>query len=105
MSIADIIRKPLDWVERRLHPRLNDPVLKLKIEKRTYVALDWSLGGCRIATTAGEFKLKQKLEGHVTLAGPNPQSGEFVAEVVRLTDKGEVGLRWLELSAQLVVSL
>jgi hypothetical protein len=105
MSIADIIRKPLDWVERRLHARTNDPVLKLTVGKRTYVALDWSLGGCRIAASPGEFQLKQKVEGRIVLGGPNPQSGEFVAEVVRLTDQGEIGLRWLELSAQLVVSL
>jgi hypothetical protein len=105
MSLSDILRKPLGWVERRLHPRSHEPVLKLTVGRQSYLALDWSLGGCRIKAEPGEFKHKQKLEGRVTLAGPNPSRGEFVAEVVRVTDSGEIGLRWLELSAHLVVSL
>ncbi len=105
MSLTDILRDPLGWVERRLHPRTSDPALTLVIGKRSYAALDWSLGGCRIKGAPGAFQPKQTLEGRVTLAGPRPSAGEFVAEVVRATEAGEFGLRWLELSAQLVVNL
>ena len=104
MGIANLVRQSLQWVERRRHPRAESPRLTLRVDGQKYRALDWSLGGCRIAAPAERFQVKQSLAGRLTLEGAD-ERGKFVAEIVRVTGNGEVGLRWLELSPQIFVAM
>jgi hypothetical protein len=89
--------------ERRKHPRASAPTLTLSIDGVSYTALDWSHGGCRVNAPSGPFKIKQRVEGRINLKGAG--KGEFVCEVVRLANNGDVGLRWLEISSQIFVLL
>src|SRR5258708_37708394 len=80
------------------------PPLALRVGGQKYRALDWSLGGCRINDGTSRFRLKQQVEGRLDLEGPEAR-GEFIAEVVRVGDNGDVGLRWLEFPPDLFVAV
>jgi len=98
------LRESQDRTERRKHRRTGTPPLALRVGGQKYRALDWSLGGCRINDGTSRFRLKQQVEGRLDLEGPEAR-GEFIAEVVRVGDNGDVGLRWLELPPDLFVAL
>ena len=104
MSVSDLLRESLGLGERRQHPRTDQPKLTLRVEGQTYETVDWSLGGCRINGATAPFRLRQHIHGHLQLEGAEEQ-GEFVAEVVRIVDNGDVGLRWLELSPHLFMTV
>src|SRR5713226_8140350 len=97
MTIARFFSSLWSGVERRQHPRLREPAITLVIEGRKVKTIDWSLGGCLIvAADLGppSRHVGEKLGGTLRLA--KVPKGEFMAEVVRKTDRGELGLRWLE---------
>lgn len=100
MEITGLFRFPWWRRERRLQPRTRTPSLTLIVDHRFYPTLDWSLGGCRIKGAPGTYKVGDRLEGGLDLSGFQ-EPGEFVAEVVRAGDQGELGLRWLEITRNL----
>jgi hypothetical protein len=97
MTLGERLRDALGFSERRQHRRTTSPALTVKVDGRSYLALDWSLGGCRLKAGPGDFKVKQRVTGSVRLQSFD-DTGVFAAEVVRLNPDGDVGLRWLELS-------
>ena len=97
MSVGKLLRESLGLTERRQHPRSDQPELTLRFGGQDYTAVDWSLGGCRINADAARFQVKQRIQGRMQLEGSDGR-GEFLAEVVRIVENGDVALRWLELS-------
>jgi hypothetical protein len=83
--------------ERRLHPRYSHRPLLLKIEGRRYRTIDWSLGGFRLGPFHREATIGMRIEGDVVKSG-RVQPGRFVAQVVRFTEDGGLGLRWLDIA-------
>lgn len=83
--------------ERRLHPRYTHRPLVLKIEGRRYRTIDWSLGGFRLGPFHREAVVSMQIEGTIAKCG-RIQAGAFLAEVVRFTEEGGLGLRWLEIA-------
>ena len=65
-------------------------------------AIDWSLGGCLVPAfdprPETPLKIGNTFEGRISGIGLG-NSGDCLAEVVRLTRNGEIGLRWLELDS------
>jgi hypothetical protein len=97
MTVVERLRNALGFGERRQHPRISRPAMTVKVNGRSYLALDWSLGGCRLKAGVGEFQVKQRVTGSVRLEAFD-DTGVFAAEVVRLNPDGDVGLRWVEIS-------
>jgi len=68
-------------------------------------AIDWSLGGCLVPAfdprPETPLKIGNTFEGRISGIGLG-NSGDCLAEVVRLTRNGEIGLRWLELDSHLL---
>ena len=93
-----------ETAERRQHARVAAPAMVVTIDGVNYTALDWSLGGCRIKGEAAQFRLRQHIQGHLQLDGAD-ERGEFMAEVVRIVENGDVGLRWLELSPHIFMTV
>ena len=83
--------------ERRQHPRYTHRPLVLKIEGRRYRTIDWSLGGFRIGPFHREAIIGMRIEGSIVKSG-RVQAGGFVAELVRFTEEGGIGLRWVEVA-------
>ena len=83
--------------ERRQHPRYTHRSLVLRIDGHRYRTIDWSLGGFRIGTFHREVAVGTMIEGKVAKCG-RIQSGEFTAEVIRFTEDGGIGLRWMAIS-------
>jgi len=104
MSVSDLLRDSLGLGERRQHPRTDQPRLTLRFDGQKYETVDWSLGGCRIKGEAAQFRLRQHIQGHLQLDGAD-ERGEFMAEVVRIVENGDVGLRWLELSPHIFMTV
>jgi hypothetical protein len=103
MSLGSTLGTSEDRTERRKYQRTDKPPLALRVAGQKYRALDWSLGGCRINDDTSRFRVKQQIEGRLDLDGPG--RGEFIAEVVRVGDNGDVGLRWLELPPDLFIAM
>jgi len=80
------------------------PKLTLRFADRKYKTVDWSLGGCRINGDAAQFRVRQRIEGRLQIEGAE-ERGEFIAEVVRVGDNGDIGLRWLELSPHIFMTV
>ena len=89
--------------DRRHHYRLEQPVLVLTIAGKEYATLNWSLGGFRIAAGPGRFVRDQRIEGGIRL--PAGGDGSFAADVLRVTDQGQVQLRLLEISPAVFVAM
>ncbi len=104
MSVGKLLGEALGLTERRQHPRSEQPELTLRFGGQEYTAIDWSLGGCRINGDTAQFQVKQRIQGRMRLEGADGR-GEFLAEVVRIVENGDVGLRWLELSPYIFMSV
>lgn len=90
--------------DRRVYRRFSYPALHLEIDGKRLRAIDWSLGGFRINGYHEELKIGDRLTGQIksiNSSGP----GTFVAEVVRIADTGEVGLRLLEITPAVFVAM
>ena len=106
VTIARFISDLWNGVERRRHPRLREPVMTLVVGGRKLKTVDWSLGGCLVVAAEvgpGPFRVGDRIEGKLRL--PRVPQGDFIAEVVRQTDKGELGLRWLEVTGSTFLAL
>ncbi len=83
--------------DRRKHARITTPSLQLKIDGHKYRTLDWSLGGLRINGFHTDVKPRDRLSGTISGVG-DLRPGEFVAEVLRVAENGDVSVRLLEIS-------
>lgn len=86
-----------DPAERRQHVRHAGPALTLKIEGARYQTLDWSLGGCKIPRFGRALSTGDRLAGKV-VGVRGAGSGEFLAEVVHVSEEFGIGLRWVEIA-------
>ncbi len=97
MEIQNFWQHFLRPKDRRKHARIAAPSLELKIDGRKYQTLDWSLGGLRINGFHADVKPRDRLSGTIAgVGGGGP--GEFVAEVLRVSENGDVSLRLLEIA-------
>jgi len=90
--------------DRRVHRRYLYPALRLEIDGKRYKTTDWSLGGFRINGYHEALAVGDRLTGQITpinSSGP----GTFVAEVVRIAETGEIGLRLLEITPAVFITM
>lgn len=90
--------------DRRHHRRVYDRPLKVRVEGNQYDTLDWSLGGFKINGYHRSLEIGERLTGKI---GPVDGiiAGVFVVEVVRTTDDGEVGVRFIEISSEIFLAM
>jgi len=90
--------------DRRHHRRVYDRPIKLQMENRPYDTLDWSLGGFRINGFHRPVEVGERLPGNI---GPvdGVKVGDFVVEVVRTTDDGDMGVRFVEISSEIFLAM
>ena len=104
MGFASIRNALLAHVERRQHSRITHKPLIVSIGRHDYKTVDWSLGGFRLPKLHGEARPGLRLSGEIDgLCAARP--GRFVAEVVHVTDDGEVGARFLEISPAFFIAM
>lgn len=104
MGFASLKNAVLAHVERRQHPRITHKPLIVSIGRHDYKTVDWSLGGFRLAKLHGAPRPGLRLSGEIDgLRAAKP--GRFVAEVVHVTDDGEVGTRFLEISPAFFIAM
>jgi hypothetical protein len=107
MALPNFIRRVLGR-DRRRHPRSRRQTLRIEYSGRKVRTLDWSLGGCLLPPPDPPMdpplRAGDTLEGRISAIGLG-NSGEFVADVVRVTKDGEIGLRWLELESHVFLTL
>lgn len=99
MTIARFIAKLWNGGERRGHPRRRKPPMILLIGQHSIETIEWSLGGCRVAASAiGKTPVRpgDRLTGQLHV--PRAPEGRFIAEVMRISPEGEVGMRWIEIT-------
>lgn len=89
--------------DRRKHARNTAPSLELKIDGHKYRTLDWSLGGLSINGFHADVKPRDRLSGTISGVGVDP--GEFVAEVLRVAENGDVSVRLLEISPAIFLAM
>jgi hypothetical protein len=102
MQIVQLLRRALKR-ERRRYTRFTSPSLTLVSGPKRYTTLDWSMSGCRIAGRNGALQ-QERLDGSMFIEGKETH-GEFTAEVMRRTDTGELGLRWVTLSGSITATM
>jgi hypothetical protein len=103
MSTSAAVRYP--WSrERRQNTRFSMPTVTLVSGADRFETLDWSVSGCRIVQPSASLKFRDRIEGSIFLEGEE-RHGEFVAEVMRLTAEGDIGLRWIELSSPVMSAM
>ena len=88
---------------QRQSERYKQPRLKVRVGGRAYRTVDWSVGGIRLAAYADPVQRLDRIAG--TLKIPGGASGDFTGEVIWADDSGEVGLRFVEISPDLLVEL
>lgn len=90
--------------DRRHHRRVYDRPIKVRVEGRRYDTLDWSLSGFRINDYHRTLEYGDRLSGTI---GPldGIKAGDFVVEVVRTTDNGDVGVRFIEISSEIFLAM
>jgi hypothetical protein len=90
--------------DKRQHPRVYGRPLKLLIDGRRYESLDWSYSGMRIAGYKLPLRPRDSIAGTILATG-HVQRGDFVAEVVRVMPDGSVGVRFIKLWSETLVSM
>ena len=90
--------------DRRRHRRVYDRPIKVRVEGNKYETVDWSLGGFRIKGYHRTLEIGERLSGKI---GPvdGIKAGDFIVDVVRTTDDGEVGVRFLEISSEIFLAM
>ncbi len=90
--------------EKRKHPRHRQPTLVIRTEGACHKTRDWSLGGFRLERFHQALAPKERITGTIAL-GRFGERGDFVAEVVRVSADSGIGLRILEISPQVFLSM
>ncbi|MBT3532399.1 MAG: PilZ domain-containing protein [Rhodospirillaceae bacterium] len=107
IALPTFIRRLLG-LDRRGHQRYRVPRLNVAFHGRKMRAIDWSLGGCLVPSLdpppEHPLKIGDTFEGRISGIGLG-NSGDFLAEVVRITKNDEIGLRWLELDSHVFLVL
>ncbi|MDE0940891.1 MAG: PilZ domain-containing protein [Alphaproteobacteria bacterium] len=103
MALLNFIRRALG-LDRREHARYRRPPLYVKYHDRRVRAIDWSLGGCLLPPPDTRMRVGDTFEGYISGIGLG-NSGDCLAEVVRVTKEGEIGVRWLELDSHVFLVL
>ncbi len=107
MALPNFVRRVLG-LERRKHTRYRRPHVRVRYRDRKVLAVDWSLGGCLLPVPEPPLdpplRIGDTFEGRISGIGLG-NSGDFLAEVVRLSKDGEIGLRWLELDSHVFLIL
>lgn len=107
MALPNFIRRVLGR-DRRRHARSRRPALRVQISGRKMRAIDWSPGGCLLPPLDPPMdpplRTGDTFEGRISGIGLG-NSGDFLAEVVRFTKDGEMGVRWLELDSHVFLVL
>ena len=103
MVLLNFIRRALG-LDRRQHVRYRRPPLYVKIHDKRVRALDWSLGGCLLPPQEAPMRVGDTFECYISGIGLG-NSSDCLAEVVRITKNGEIGLRWLELDSHVFRTL
>lgn len=99
--LRGLSRWPLPWLrtaERRRFVRHATSALTLKIEGQRIKTLDWSLGGCKIAGFHRPLRRGDRLQGRIAAVG-GARSGEFLAEVMYVSEEIGIGLSWIEIAS------
>ncbi len=94
--MQSILRRILGKPDRRRHARNTATVLELRIDGHKYETIDWSLGGFRFSGFHKDVRRRDNISGTIGGVGAGP--GEFVAEVMRVSDNGDVSVRLLEIT-------
>jgi len=101
MALANFIRGFLGR-GRRQHRRHGHPSICVRYHGRRMRVEDWPLSGCLLPapepTLGPPLRVGGTFEGRIRSSSLG-NSGEFLAEVVRITEDGAMGLRWLELDS------
>ena len=107
MALPDFIRRLLKR-ERRQHERSGRQRLRLEFRGLRVRTVDWSLGGCLLPALDPPLQPRVRVgdtfEGRISGIGLG-NTGDFSADVVRVTEDGEIGLRWLELDSHVFLAL
>jgi hypothetical protein len=96
--------KHLLGLDKRQHPRIYGRPLKLQIDGRRYEAADWSYSGMRITGYKAPLRPRDSIAGTILATG-HVKRGDFVAEVVRVMPDGSVGVRFIKLWSETLVSM
>jgi hypothetical protein len=96
--------KHLLGLNKRQHPRIYGRPLKLLIDGHRYEASDWSYSGMRIAGYKLPLRPRDSIAGTILTTG-HIQRGDFVAEVIRVLPDGSVGVRFIKLWSETLVSM
>jgi len=96
MKLSRLLNRLGGGDERRHFPRADAPAMSLVIDGRTYLSGNWSLGGFWIAGFATPVSPGDRLSGALSGRAASTR-GEFVAEVVWVDGRRNIGLRLLEL--------
>lgn len=90
--------------DRRHHRRIYDRPIEVEVEGKHYDTLDWSLGGFRINGYHRLLEIGERLSGKIgPVDGIRP--GDFIVEIIRTTDDGDVGVRFIEISAEIFLAM
>lgn len=90
--------------DRRENRRIYDRPLKVRVEGKTYKTLDWSLGGFRIKGYHRPLEVGERIPGKVDVPH-GARAGDIVVEIMRATDDGDVGVRFLEITPKSFVAM
>lgn len=90
--------------DRRQNRRNYDQQLKIKVEGKTYKTLDWSLGGFRIKGYHRPLQIGERIAGKVGVPH-GARTGNIVIEIMRATNDGEFGVRFLEITPSSFVAM
>lgn len=108
MNILSRASTAIGSLERRAHRRFSYPALQLEIDGKRFKTTDWSLGGFRINGYINGYrgvpKIGDRLSGHIKSLNSSAP-GTFVAEVVRIAETGEIGLRLLEITPAVFLAM
>ncbi len=96
MTFAHKILKKISPAERRKYPRRTKPV-RFRVGGRSYRVRDYSPGGFGLASYHEAVRVGDMVQGRVLQLGLG-RYGDFTAQVMRITDKGVVGFRFIDLS-------
>ena len=102
--ILQSFRELTPQTDRRSHRHVYDRPIKVRVEGNKYETLDWSLGGFRIKGYHRTLEIGERLSGKI---GPvdGIKAGDFVVDVVRTSDDGDVGVRFIEISSEIFLAM
>ena len=104
MNVVNRASTTVRLPDRRVHRRFSYPPLLLEIDGKRFKTTDWSLGGFRIDGYRETLAIGARLTGQIQFISSS-SSGTFVAEVVRTSETGEVGLRLLEITPAVFIAM